>query len=282
MFDGEPTELLRAPIWNVWEHGGSVHARVDQDGGRIVRLDLGTGATTDVGTLPTDLRYHSGGISHVPRLEIAAGGAWGVLGAGSSEQRDLVRVALPSGAATATATPAAPWGWAQPLADGRLALVSRDAPLRLLDPALQPITGITLPVTAGLLHDAPDGAWFDSAEGTYRLTVDTQPPTVLDLHATAVLPQPADVALTAAPPDAIPVFTYEPSATAPPSASPSPGPAVPSPAAQQSMPAPAASDSITTPESQDPSTARSWWWPLLAVLAVAALLAARSRRRRRE
>ncbi len=283
--DGEPRELLRAPIWNVWAHEGEVYARVDRDGQRIVRLDVDTVALSQVGTLPADLRFDDGSTVHVARLEVAAGGAWGVLGVGSHDHRDLVRVAFPSGAPTAIAAPAPAFGWARPLADGRLALASRDAPLQLLDEALQPLTGASLPLTAGLVSDAPDGAWFDGAEGTYRLPRDGQPPATIPLHATAVLPQPSTAELQAPAPEPIPTFTYGPVPTTvgpvPTTAGPVPTTASPVPTSRTTPAATAsATPSVPATGSADRGSSAGTLAIALGVVAAVSLAAAFGRRAR--
>jgi hypothetical protein len=223
--DGAVLELAIAPIWQIWDHAGTVYARVGEAGTELVTVDPTTGATAPHGTLPAP-----------GDLQVAGDGAWALLtDRGGPAARTVQDVRLvPEVAITATASTD---GFVQPLVDGRTLVSlppSAGGPLlRTLDEALQPEgawpvggagTGL------GVLAEDLDGAWL-AEDGVLTRLDRGGAPVPTGIRADRVLP----VAVTPALPlhlAPVRVVTYdhpatpgpddEPPTTAPPASGPQP------------------------------------------------------------
>lgn len=163
--DGVVTELVIAPIWQIWHHDGTVYGRVGEAGTDIVTVDPATGAFTPHGTLPTP------GV-----LSPSTDGSWGLLAdrSDSTGARTVHRVQLvPDVVVTATTTVTD--RQVHPMTDGRTLLVlpiqDSGPVLDVLDEALAPEGAASLPGDRWdvvVLADDPAGAWLRDGDG--RLT----------------------------------------------------------------------------------------------------------------
>jgi hypothetical protein len=204
--DGMVTEVLVAPIWEVWGHDGTAYARTGTAGTDIVTIDLDTGQLTPHGSVPVD--------DPDTGLTVDPDGTWGLLAdmdpiAGTGRIR---RVGLIPDVAV-TAETSRPGYTAVPLADGRTVLqpFPTDAGRTLLlDEALTEVasTELTGAVTVG---DDGDLRLLTAAGERYRWPADAQP--ILELTGIpvgALLATLPRAAVPAVAPEALelPITTY--------------------------------------------------------------------------